>query len=211
MSDNAMRKFIEENRTTLSTILVPTNKDYGLSPTRGNVVDYNNVDIILPGSQIYPDRPIYQPTAAVTIRNKVLRALADIFPDYAVDDKGKEGTIITTDQAVQLVELIKTESTTSWQDKHMRNYLEFLEGNYGSNVRLRYREAPNRANRHNGVLPSGMISGADQETARGLDMPTLWIFLVKGSKPALGWANVDFVYPTLVVPNQPESLYGNIS
>ncbi len=210
-SDSEMRNFITANSHTLSTIIVPTNKDYGLSPTRSNVIDYSNVDMILPGSQIYPDRPIFEPPQATTIRKKIEKILLDIFPDYQDDMIGKRGVVISTDDALRLVELIKTQSTTSWQDKHIKNYLSFLKEKYGPNVLLRYREAPNRANKRGGTLPSGVISGLEQKAAKDLDMPTLWIFTVRGSKPHLKWAGVDFIYPTLVVPEKNESLYANIS
>lgn len=208
-SDSAMRDFLRTRGDDISTMLVPTNTSYGLAPTRNDVIDMANVDIILPGSQIYPDRPVFEKPLAMTIRKKVMKILEDNIPHFDPSDKAEE--VVGSNVAVKLVESIKTRSSTSWQDKHIKNYLMFLKEQYGDKVCLKFRVAPNRTNRYGGVLASGMISGAEQAEARKLDMPTLWIFLVKGSREALKWDGVDFVYPTLIVPNKNESLFGNVS
>lgn len=211
-SDSEMRKFIDEHSDDLSSVVVPTNRSEGLRPTRNNVIDLGNVDIILPGSQVHPGRPIFEIPQANTIRKRTKRLLADLFPDYMDVEVGRTGIEISTEDALKLIDTIKSHPQATRSHKMIHDYLNFLKDNdeYGPRVWLRFRTA-DRSNLSNGVLPNGIIGGVEQEAARNLSMPTLWVFLVKGSKQSLGWAGVDFIYPTLIAPNKKESLYGNIS
>lgn len=210
-SDSSMRKFIDEHSDDLNAVIVPTNHSQGLRPTRNNVIDLGSVDIILPGSQVHPGRPIFEPPQANTIRKRTEKILADCFPGYKNAEAGRTGIEISTDTALQLVNTIKSHPQAIRSHKLMNDYLSFLKDTYGPKVWLRFREAPNRSNRTNGTLPNGIIGGPEQDAARGIQMPTLWVFLVKGSKADLNWAGVDFIYPTLIAPNQEQSLYGNIN
>lgn len=211
-SDTAMRDFIEQHSDDLSSVIVPTNRTQGLRPTRNNVIDLGNVDIILPGSQVHPGRPIYEPPQANAIRKRTEKLLTTHFSNYKTPDLGRDGIEVDTDVAIELVNAIKSHPQATRSYKLTCDYLNFLRDKYGSKVWLRFREAPNRSNLHGtGLLPNGIISGSEQNDARQKRMPTLWIFLVKGSKEGLGWAGVDFIYPTLIAPNEQQSLYGNIS
>ncbi|HYH75802.1 MAG TPA: Z1 domain-containing protein [Candidatus Saccharimonadales bacterium] len=209
-SDNAMRKFIDKHSDDMEAIIVPTNRGEGLRPTRNNVIDLGNVDIILPGSQVHPGRPIIEAPKANTIRKRTEKILAKHFPDYK--ESGHEGIVISTDIALQLIDTIKSHPQAARSHKLMHDYLNFLKNikAYGPNVRLRFRES-DRSNISSGALPRGIIGGPEQTDARELKMPTLWIFLVKGSKSELRWSGVDFIYPTIIAPNRKESLYANIS
>jgi hypothetical protein len=209
-SDSEMRDFILEYGDKSNSIIVPTNRSEGLRPTRNNVIDMGNVDIILPGSQVHPGRPIFEPPQAITIRKRTEKLLAGLLPGYKDADTGRAGIEITTDQALQLVSTIKSHPLAPRSDKLVADYLRSLERSYGAKVMLRFREAANRANNNGGVLPNGIIGGADQDAARGASMPTLWVYLV-GGKTKAQWAGVEFIYPTLVSPEQEQSLYGNIS
>lgn len=210
-SDSAMRKFIEEHSSDLNSVIVPTNHSQGLRPTRNNVIDLGCVDIILPGSQVHPGRPIFDAPQANTIRKRTDKILADCFPGYKNAETGRAGIEISTDVALQLMNTIKSHPQATRSHKLILDYLNFLKDTYGAKVWLRFREADRSNGLGNGALPNGIIGGAEQDAARALQMPTLWIFLVKGSKSELKWAGVDFIYPTLIAPKQEQSLYGNIS
>lgn len=212
VSDSAMRDFIDQHSDNLSSVIVPTNHSQGLRPTRNNVIDLGNVDIILPGSQVHPGRPIFEPPQANTIRKRTEKILSTHFPEYKTPERGRAGVEIGADVALQLINTMRSHPQAARSHKLMNDYVNFLQTNYGAKVWLRYREAPNRSNKNgDGALPNGVIGGPEQDAARALQMPTLWVFLVKGSKANLNWAGVDFVYPTLIAPNQEQSLYGNIS
>lgn len=211
-SDSAMRDYIIERGDDLTSVIVPTNRSEGLRPTRNNVIDMGNVDIILPGSQVHPGRPIFEPPQANTIRKRTDKILSAHFPAYKNAELGRAGIEISTEAALELVNAIKSHPQAARSHKLINDYLNFLKENYEAKVWLRYREAPNRSNVNgSGTLPNGVIGGPEQDAARSMGMPTLWVFLVKGSKTTLKWAGVDFIYPTLVAPKQDESLYGNIS
>ncbi|MFZ2125037.1 MAG: Z1 domain-containing protein [Candidatus Saccharimonadales bacterium] len=210
-SDSEMRDFILKYGDKLNLIIVPTNRSEGLRPTRSNVIDMSSVDIIIPGSQVHPGRPIFEPPQANVIRKRTQKLLFELFPGYKDPDAGRAGIEITTNQAIKLITTIKSHPLASRGDRLFCDYLRSLEQNYGPKVLLRYREAPKRTNPSGGgALPNGIISGAEQDTARKKSMPTLWVFLV-GNKTKSEWAGVEFIYPTLISPNQEQSLYGNIS
>lgn len=210
-SDSEMREFILTYGDKSNSIVVPTNRNGGLRPTRNNVIDMSNVDIILPGSQVHPGRPIFEPPQANTIRKRAKKLLAELLPNYKDPDTGRAGVEITTKQALKLISTIKSHPLAARSDKLVCDYLRSLEQSYGAKVLLRFRNAPKRTNpNRSGTLPNGIIGGHEQEVARNENMPTLWVFMV-GAKTKDQWAGVEFIYPTLISPNQEQSLYGNIS
>jgi len=212
-SDNEVREYIEKEGEQINSILVPINRISGLKPTRDTVLDLRNVNILIPGSQQFPDKPVYEPPLATTIRNKVDKVVEKLAPGYQLTNNiQRDGVVISTADAVKIINIIKAHPSTKWSQSQIKDYLLFLGNRYDGKVLLRYRKAPRTTNRrHDGSMPSGVISSPEQSAAWPIDMPTLWLFLVKDSKSKLEWGGVDFIYPTLVTPKKDDSLYGNIS
>jgi hypothetical protein len=198
-SDEGVREYIATN--TDKNAAIPIEVDSGLRPTRQNVIDARATETILPGTQLYPDRPFYG-NAATRVREKILHRLSDIFPDY--ETKGKTGIDITSQEAMSLLKPIKTEAANTWSDKMVRDQLRSIAGKFGDKVRLRFRKAPEAQGREFGgkrVLPTGVLSGDEFKDSQQVGHPVLWIFEVADKTKEL-WGGETFVYPTVVFPKK---------
>ncbi|MEK7130000.1 MAG: Z1 domain-containing protein [Patescibacteria group bacterium] len=205
------RSIYESDEKTREYIAMATDKDSPLAievdiaslrPTRKNVIDANAVVTVLPGSQLFPDRPIYHDPQASAMRRIVMRKLVALFPDYDQGKKGREGIDIRPEDAVALLKSIKTDAANSWSDKMVRDQLRSVASRNGDRVRLRYRKAPGRQGEERGgrrVMPQAVLSGADVTASQAIGYPVLWIFEV-GEEVLDSWAGSVFIYPTVIFP-----------
>lgn len=206
-SDEELRQYIRETPTDNGAPLINTVPGIGLKATRNMILDVNQVDVIRPGKQYYPDHPVYTDPDAGRIREKVIGQLAKIFTNYADADKGRVGVDAPVEVAAAILKLIKSQSQNSWSDKQAPDYLRSYAQHYKvDTVRLRYRASNRTARGENGYI-NGVLSGGEQSEGRALNMPTLWLVMINGNGE--GWAGVDFIYPTIVMPNGDTSFIFN--
>lgn len=199
-SDEQLRLFIKENGSEKAiTYLVQTNFGVGIKPTRSNVLDANHVKTLLPGRQYYPDYPVYLKEEAIPMREKVLKQMTKTFPNYATD--GKKGKLISIEEAIALIKPIKTNARNSWNDKQIPNYLRSAAHRSNSQVLLKYRPAHRRnPNQGDHGLSQGVLGDKEWQESKKDETPVLWIFDV-GKEVKEKWDGVQFIYPTIVLPN----------
>lgn len=200
ISDEELRKFIEKNKGLLDSFPVRIAQD--IRATRRCVLDAMKVDILIPGTQIYPNYPFYKNPTADTIREKVYKELGELFPNYTA--KGKQGKKISTERAKRLVSLVKTNGTNVWNDKKIPTILSYLRQQFGDGVILKFRKANRTAGDSRGLLAQGILSGSEVANGRAGDKPVLWLFQTgfnETGKPP-DWNGSKFVYPTLVLPEK---------
>jgi hypothetical protein len=198
VSDEDLRKFIEENKGAFDTL--PVRIAANIRATRSCVLDARKVEVIVPGKQIYPNYPFFGAPEAGLIAGKVRKKLTELFPAYTVD--GRKGTRISMAQAKQLVSLIKTDGTNVWNDRKVPTILSYLGQQFKNGVVLKYRQANRTPGDSKGLLEQGVLTGADVTDDSSGDRPVLWVFEMRftgGNGPA-GWDGSQFFYPTLVLP-----------
>jgi hypothetical protein len=210
LSDEDLRRFIEEHKDSLETWPVRIAQD--IRPTRGSVLDARKVDILLPGKQLFPNYPLYKSPRASGVSAKVHKNLKRLFPNYQDRVNGRSGKRITTREAEELLSLVKTHGTNVWNDKKIPAILSYLSQQFKNGVILKYRKAERSAG-DEGLLFTGILSGDQvRSDASGKD-PVLWIFETRfkpGTAPQ-DWDGQAFVYPTLVLPKQAELVVFNKS
>lgn len=200
ISDEELRKFIEKNRGAPDSFPVRIAQD--IRATRRCVLDATKVDILIPGTQIYPNYPFYKNPTADTIREKIYKELDRLFPDYST--KGKQGKKINTERAKKLVSMVKTNGTNVWNDKKIPTILSYLRQQFGDGVILKFRKANRTAGDSRGLLAQGVLSGSEVAEGRAGNKPVLWLFQMefnKAGKPS-DWDGCKFIYPTLVLPEK---------
>jgi hypothetical protein len=200
VSDEDLRKFIEENKGAFDTL--PVRIAANIRATRSCVLDARKVEVIVPGKQIYPNYPFFSAPQAGLIAAKVRSKLSELFPAYAVD--GREGIEISTVQAQQLVSLIKTNGTNVWNDRKVPMILSYLGQHSKKGVVLKYRQAERSPGDDRGLLEQGVLTGSVVTADSSGDRPVLWVFEMRftaGNGPA-GWDGTQFFYPTLVLPKK---------
>jgi hypothetical protein len=128
-SDQGLRTFIEQNVNSFPNAF-PVEIADGLRATRKSVLDAKTMETIWPGQQIFPNyMNLPQSSKAY---NKILRLVGGYFgvSDYTnikkLEAAGKRGVTISTDQAIEIVSLIKTKSKNSWHDKTISDVLQKL-------------------------------------------------------------------------------------
>lgn len=209
-SDLAVRDYIRTKGDDLANIIIPTNSQNRIRPTRGNVLDMNNVDVILPGSQIHPGIAVYESPFAERVLSRTNRLLLQFDPQAIKKAETKVGLIISAQQAIDLISAVGFPPATKRTLQAVIDYVDFLGKSYDDKIRLRMREAPKRQNKYSdGILPSGIVGGPSWKEAKEDSIPTFWIFKVTG-KEKYKWSTSDFYYPTIITPNQEQSLYCNI-
>lgn len=207
-SDEKTREFIATSTDAESPLTIEVDVTQ-LRPTRANVIDANAVATVLPGTQLYPDRPIYKRAEARLVRAKTLRKLKVIFPTYEHD--GSTGRDISPEEAVTLLRGIRTDAANAWSDKMVRDQLRSIAQSNGGKVRLFYREARRRAGTELGgrrVLPTGVLSGDEFQASQNVGYPVLWIFDV-GAEVKKDWDKNEFVYPTVIFPKSMKAFVFN--
>jgi len=209
LSDEDLRKFIEDHKDSLEALPVRIAQD--IRPTRGSVLDARKVDILLPGKQLFANYPLYKAPAARTVSAKVNKKLQQLFPDYRTD--GRSGKRITTREAKDLLVLVRTHGTNVWNDKKLPAILSYLSQQFTNGVVLKFRTATRSAGDQKGLLFTGVLSGDRVKAdASGKD-PVLWIFETRFKLPTLaqGWDGKPYIYPTLVLPRRAELVVFNKS
>lgn len=198
-SDTGLREFIQKH-IGLFPNAFPVEISNGLRATRRGVLDVNTTDSIFPGMQIYPNymKLPQTPVAYKKIMKKVDAAMGVVSAGSRVS-KGKKGVTISTEDAIEILSLIKTKSKNSYNSKTIGSVIQKLSQRLGNEVELKYRTA-NRTIGDNGFLPQGTISGKEQSDGRKRTKTTLWIMTVTGKKTSNSGANVVFAFPTIIVP-----------
>ncbi len=203
-SDNELRDFIEKHKDELPNSF-PIDFQYDLRTTRPGVLDVNKTDTIHPGKQIFPN--YVRLPQDQRLRSKLLDVLRDHLgvaasaDDKVWEQKGKAGSVITTEEAIAIVAMIKTASKNTWRDKTIGVVLRKLAQELGDGVLLKFRFAE-RTIGEKGHIETGTLFGPEVRQARAKDQPTLWLMDVTarpGSAVAVG---AQFIYPTIVVPDK---------
>ncbi|MDP2940153.1 MAG: Z1 domain-containing protein [Candidatus Omnitrophota bacterium] len=209
ISDEDLRKFIEKHKGSPESFPVRIAKD--IRATRKCVLDARNVDILIPGKQIYPNYPFSKAPTAGTITAKVHKKLEALFPEYKT--KGREGKKISTDEAKKLLSLIKTNGTNVWNDKKILIILSYLSQQFNDGVILKYRKANRAAGDEKGLLYQGVLFGGVVTQDASGNRPVLWLFDMKfvGGTTVTDWDGREFIYPTLVLPEKAHSVVFNKS
>jgi hypothetical protein len=150
--------------------------------------------------QVYPNYVIV-PQAA-TAYSKLLQKLSARFgsPGPSMEAKGKQGKAISTDEALELIKLIKTKSDNTWRDRTIDAVVRKVGGKFGNKITLRFRLAE-RLVREEGFMSTGTLSGTEYESARDESIPTLWIMAVESTEGSFCGKGRKFMYPTFVIPN----------
>ncbi|HMH34694.1 MAG TPA: Z1 domain-containing protein, partial [Puia sp.] len=202
-SDQSLRTFIEQHVNDNPNTF-PIDTSIGLRPTRKGVLDYESVEAVGPGMQIYPNRmKLPQQTKTVDEAWDMLFRFFNVRNrDQArLESLGKIGVLISIEQAKGLLSGIKTLSQNSWHDKSIQTVLTKLSERLGSRIRLKYRPAE-RTILEDGIISSGTLSGAEQDTARRDQFTTLWIMDVTPRRQQASLVLPAFIFPTIVVPRQ---------
>jgi hypothetical protein len=209
ISDEELRDFIERYKASPTTLPVRIAKD--IRATRKSVLDARLVDILIPGRQIYPNYPYFQAPEAASAYTKVQKKLEALFPNYKT--AGNTGVKVTTEQAQELVALIKTKGTNVWRDKKIPTILSYLGEQFPDGVILKFRTAERKAGDENGLLQQGILTGSVVTNDGAGENPVLWILdttFSEENKPS-AWDGGRFMYPTLVLPTKASLLIFNKS
>jgi Z1 domain len=198
VSDEELRKFIENNKGAFDTL--PVRIAANIRATRSCVLDARKVEVLVPGKQIYPNYPFFSAPQAGLTADKVRKKLAELFPNYVAE--GRKGTRIGTTQAQQLVSLIKTNGTNAWSDRKVPKILSYLSQQFKNGIVLKYRQANRTPGDSKGLLEQGVLTGKDVIADSAGDSPVLWVFEMrfKGGNSPAGWDGSQFFYPTIVLP-----------
>jgi Z1 domain len=208
-SDEDLRTFIEEHRAGLPTTF-PVEFGYNLRATRQGVLDVGKIDTLRPGMQVFPNA-IILPQVARAYRT-ILDQLRDHFgvnngTPQTIEAAAGQGVLVSKDQAIALVNLIRTGSKNTWRDSTIADVIEKVTDAFEGQILLRFRTA-NRRIREGGSIPTGILSGDEVNTARITETPTLWIVAATASiESEEGMAGENFMYPTFVIPNAFPSLF----
>src|SRR5260370_21754374 len=121
-------------------------------------------------------------------------------PGPGMEEKGKKGVTISVNEAVDLVQLIKTKSENTWQDKTIDAVVRKVAAKFGNKIALKFRSAE-RLVREEGFMSTGTLSGTEYENARKDTIPTLWIMTVESVEGSFCGKGKRFMYPTFVIPD----------
>lgn len=207
-SDEDLRRYIDKHKDMPSTFPVEYNS--GLRPTRTNVLEVKKVDTLSPGKQLFPNH-IVLPQSKSTY-DKIIAKLAQHFdlPEDTtptdMENHGKAGKRISTEDAIALVRMIKTKSKNSWRDSTIGNVIAKISERYDGHVMLRMRTAE-RTVLEDGFLSTGMLSGDEAIAAQQAALPTLWIMAATTKSGSSGGAGLQFAYPSFVIPNNLSTLF----
>jgi hypothetical protein len=210
ISDEELRLFIEKNKNSLATFPIMIATD--IRATRRCVLDARKVDVLIPGRQIYPNYPFFKSPVADESYRKVMNKLGNIFAKFTAKEI-KNGKEISTEEAIKIVSLVKTNGTNVWNDKKIPTILSYLRQQFGDGVILKSRSANRTAGDGKGLLAQGVLAGSEVSEDIKSNKPVLWVFQMKFNeigKP-VGWNGDCFIYPTLVLPEQAQLIVFNRS
>jgi hypothetical protein len=207
-SDHSLRAFIAQHMNQ-DPRTFPIDISVGLRPTRRGVLDANSVESITPGEQIYPNRMRLPQTERsideIWVRLFELFGIANNNHQRLVT-VGRNGTLVSIEDAVELIACIRTNSENSWHDSSIQTVVTKLCEKLGGQIRLKYRPAE-RTILEGGMISSGTLSGAEQNTARRDQYTTLWIMDVTPRIPTGQALQPAFMFPTIVVPSRLPSVF----
>lgn len=197
-SDQDLRRYVEEHKDVPKTF--PIEFTFDLRTTRPGVLDVNTTDTLRPGMQVYPNYVVVPQNAAAY--SKLMAKLSAHFgsAEPSIEEKGKKGVIISVNEAVDLVQLIKTKSENTWRDKTIDAVIRKVAGKFGNRIALKFRSAE-RLVREEGFMSTGTLSGTEYENAGKESIPTLWIMSVESTEGSFCGKGKRFMYPTFVIPN----------
>jgi hypothetical protein len=207
-SDRELRTFIEHNRAELPTTF-PVEYTSFLRTTRPGVLDVTNIDTLQPGMQVYPNYVTFPQDSRAYQRVLDLLRRRFHLPAASVSELeavGPAGVEIGANEACDLVEPIRTGSRNTWRDRTINSIIKKVAASFGNRVTLRFRTARRRV-REGGFISTGTLSGDELSSARAANTPTLWIMAVKTGEGSEVGANLDFMYPTLVIPDSLPRLF----
>jgi Z1 domain len=209
LSDEDLRVFIEKHKKSPETFPVRIAQD--IRPTRSCILDARKINVLIPGSQIYPNYPFFEAPAAQAITARVHAQLEALFPNYKTD--GRVGTKISTQAATELLSLVRTNATNVWSDKKIGTILSYLSQQFRQGLLLKFRAANRTASDLKGLLYTGVLYGPQVRADAGRNIPVLWIFETRfqGAKLPAKWDGSPFIYPTLVLPESAQTVVYNKS
>ncbi len=207
-SDTDLRNFIDAHKDDLPSSF-PVEYTNVLRATRPSVLDADKTDTLRPGLQIYPNYVVV-PQPSIKYANVLTRIRSHLgFTtelENAMAETGRAGVTITRDEAIELVEMIKTRSQNTWRDKTIGAVITKVAERMGDSVTLKFRTAE-RTVREDGFMSTGTLSGDELTQARGATIPTLWIMAVHTTPDSAAGAGQQFMYPTFVIPESLGSLF----
>jgi len=211
LSDEKLRDFIAAHKNPET---FPVRISNTIRATRKNILDSINIDYLIPGQQIYPDYPYLQNPKTTNARKKVLKKLKEIFAVSDLADVDHNGKEISTDDAIQLISLVKSSATNRWRDKNIPAILSDLKLRLGDGVTIKFRKAERTAGDENGLLLQGVLAGEEVKQSAAIGKPVLWLIdaSFNKKKKVQDWNNDSrFMYPTIVLPQNTELVIFNKS
>lgn len=202
-SDEAMRQAIGDDIHHIQ--LQPVWIGGNLKPTRSNVLDPSVIDVLVPGSLIYPQNPAYK--RAEILPN--FQIIENLLRNYQDNDLYYE---VDIDFIIQILSYTKSHHVPSekWEDKRIIKGLTDMKSKGMTKGRLNVRRGERNNNQGLDMTRKepfqwmfGFGSGrwsikAQQEYT---DVPTLIICYQKGEKNK-GWDDQPIYLPMLVLPKQ---------
>jgi hypothetical protein len=197
-SDQDLRRYVEEHKHAPKTF--PIELTFDLRTTRAGVLNVNTTDTLRPRMQVYPNYVIVPQNQ--TAYSKLMSRLNGFFGPSGppMEEKGKKGVTISINDALDLVQLVKTKSDNTWRDKTIDAVIRKVAGKFGNRVALKFRSAQ-RLVREEGFMSTGTLSGTEYENAVKDNVPTLWIMSVETAEGSFCGKGTLFMYPTFVIPN----------
>lgn len=209
ISDEGLREFVQKNLDALDSLPVRITKD--IFATRRSILDARMIDVLVPGRQIYPNYPYFSSPQSGLIRKKIHRKLRSLLPSgYLGAKSGRDGVRINVDVAKKILALVKTNGTNIWNDKKIAMIVSYLGQQY-TEVVLKFRKANRTPGDKNGLLYQGVLTGSDVRSDVASDVPVLWLFDMKFTHDVDGWDGSEFIYPTLVLPENAQLVIFNRS
>ncbi len=185
---------------------VPVQVVGSLRPTRSNVLDPNALGGIRAGQQVYPTVPAFTPGNIGTSYERIValtsRALGTPWNEHI-------GAYVTCDIDL-LIEIVKTvrsgdQDAGDWEADIFANVLRSIAPKYGHQGRL----VVKHFKRNKYPLVTGALFGEEQQRARSIGAPVLFLFHESGGHAP--WAGVPFWYPTLVFPRDMANTVFNVT
>jgi len=141
--------------------------------------------------------------------SRLLRARFGLGPDATIQQleaAGARGATIGPDEAIALVAPIRTGSRNTWRDSTISPVIKKVAEKFQNRLTLRFRTA-DRTVRENGFISTGTLSGDELRAARAAALPTLWIMSARTTDRSAAAGGLEFMYPTLVIPDSFPSLF----
>jgi hypothetical protein len=197
-ADEAMRQAIGDDIRNIK--LQPVWIGGNLKPTRSNVLDPSAINVLTPGSSIYPRNPAYKKEEIQDNFHK----LEQLLINYQDDDLYDE---VDLDFIIEILSYTKSHYVISekWEDKRIIKGLQDIKTQGMTKGRLNVRRGKGQelalSMTDSGV--SGPTSGTWSTKAKEKypDVPTLIISYQPGKKDK-GWDDHPIYFPVLVLPKQ---------